>query len=396
MRVGVYLVELNPEYAGGLTTYAVGLVNGLLDNTRGHEVVLFVSDRGRPLLTERVKKAAAARFVTVDAPARGTAELLTALPGLGLFHPAVRNRRMAQVAEQIAAHCEVVLFPLCFMATYRLKVPSIVSFHDLQHETFPQFFNWRSLRARRVRFGATFRHASVIQASSQAMKQEALRVYGDRLTPERIAVIPEGVDYSEFAAPSGDDARARYNLPQEFVFYPAQLWPHKNHLRLLEALLRLRTRNGVEIPLVLTGSEYEAAPAVRAFVAQHAMNGQVFLLGRVPYPALRSLYEQTSYVISASLHESNCLPLLEAAASGSAVILADIPPNRESAQVFRVRLFDPLDINSIAATLLEAWAQRHENQPAVEANRAVARRFDWSVIANLYLDRAEQLCRNQS
>ena len=149
MRVGVYLVELNPAYAGGLTTYAVGLVNGLLDNTRGHEVVLFVSAPGRPLLTERVRKAATARFVNVDAPARGTAELLTALPGLELFHPAVRNRRMAQVAEQIAAECDVVLFPLCFMATYRLKVPSIVSFHDLQHETFPQFFNWRSLRARR-------------------------------------------------------------------------------------------------------------------------------------------------------------------------------------------------------------------------------------------------------
>jgi len=67
---------------------------------------------------------------------------------------------MRRVSEQISAECDVVLFPLCFMATYRLDVPSIVSFHDLQHESFPQFFNWRSLRARRVRFGATFRHAS--------------------------------------------------------------------------------------------------------------------------------------------------------------------------------------------------------------------------------------------
>jgi glycosyltransferase involved in cell wall biosynthesis len=227
------------------------------------------------------------------------------------------------------------------------------------------------------------------------MKAEALEVYGDRLTEGRIAVIPEGVDFAEFAAAPSPDWRAGYGVPDEFLLYPAQMWHHKNHLRLLQALEQLRSGAGIRIPLVLTGGEYEAAPAIRGFIRDRHLADQVFVLGRVPYPVLRGLYRQASYVLSASLHESSCLPIFEAAASGSPLIVADIPPNRESAQTFKLRLFDPLDVASIAAGLLEAWENRHRNRESVDANREAARNFDWTIIADMYLQRAEQLVCNR-
>lgn len=391
MRIGVYLCGLDPTYAGGLKTYAFGLVGGLVRNTRGHGVVLFVSEATGSSIVEQLPAASRATVVSVRMPAGRAFDGLARLPGLEALHVPVRNRRMRPVAALLESRCDTVLFPLSFMATYRLRIPSIVSFHDLQHETYPQFFSWRVLRDRRVRFGATFRHATVLQASSNAMKEEALRIYGDRLAPERVAVIPEGVDYDAFSAEPDSDCRGEYGLPPEFLLYPAQLWHHKNHLRLLEALDRLRSRNSCSIPLVLTGAEFEAAPAVRRFIAERGLGSQIFLLGKVPYAALRALYRQASYVLSASLHESSCLPILEAAASGSPLIVSDIPPNRESARVFELRLFDPLDVESIAATLSEAWAARRQNRQAADSNRETARRFDWSVIADMYLDQAECL-----
>jgi glycosyltransferase involved in cell wall biosynthesis len=391
MRIGVYLAGLNPAYVGGLTTYAVGLVNGLISNNRGCRIVTFVNDDAQSFLSDRIRTAANAAFVVVNEPSRNAPERLTRLPGLDVFHEQVRNRRMNRIADRIAAECDVVLFPLCYMATYRLAVPSIVSFHDLQHEVYPQFFNWRSLRDRRVLFGATFRHATLMQASSIAMKHEALRVYRDRLEPERITVIPEGVDYAVFSSPIAEDARKTYGLPDEFVFYPAQLWQHKNHLRLLQAIDMLWTRDSTKIPLVLSGAEYDAAPAIRRFIADRGLGDRVLLLGRVPFPALLSLYRQASYVVSASLHESNCLPLLEATASGTPIIAADIAANRESADIFQLRLFDPFDVESIATTLADAWRHRHANQEAVAANRESARRLDWTVVADMYLDQAEKL-----
>jgi glycosyltransferase involved in cell wall biosynthesis len=395
MRVGVYLAGLNTAYVGGLTTYAIGLVNGLIENHRGCEIVTFISNDSRCFLENRIVVAPHAGLVSVNEPPRSVIERLTRLPGLDVFHAQVRNRWMRRVSDQISAACDVVLFPLCFMATYQLRVPSIVSFHDLQHEVYPEFFNWRSLRSRRVLFGATFRHATLMQASSIAMKNEALRIYRDRLEPQRVTVIPEGVDFSVFSGTVDSDARAMYGLPDEFMFYPAQLWHHKNHLRLLEALDLVWTREKTKISLVLTGAEFEAAAAIREFIANRALGDRVFLLGKVPFPSLLSLYRQASYVVSASLHESNCLPLLEAAASGTPIILSDIPPNRESAMIFRIRLFDPLDVVNIAATLSEAWSQRHTNQEAVIANREIARGLDWKVVANMYLDQAQHLTSRQ-
>jgi glycosyltransferase involved in cell wall biosynthesis len=391
VRIGVYLTELNPAYVGGLTTYAVGLLNGLISSNRGHEIVFFVSDEAQAFLAARIDVASHARAVVINEPSKTTIERLTMLPVLSVFHKHLRNRRMRHVAKQISAECDVVLFPLCYMATYQLEVPSIVSFHDLQHEAYPQFFNWRSLRTRRVFFGNTFRHATLIQASSIAMKNDALRVYGDFLTPERVAVIPEGVDYSVFSGPSDEDARKTYGLPDEFMFYPAQLWQHKNHLRFIEALDLIGRRGGIKIPLVLTGAEYEAAPAIRRLIADRGLGERVFLLGKVPFPALLSLYRQASYVVSASLHESNCLPVLEAAASGSPMLVSDIPANRESAQFFQLRLFDPLNLENMVTAISEAWENRYANRDAVDANRESARKIDWTMVAGMYLDQAEML-----
>jgi len=391
MRIGIYLASLNASYVGGLTTYAVGLLNGLIANHRGNSIVAFVSNEGRRLMAERLTASPSFTTSIVSEPRPGPFERLTGLPGLEAFHAPVRNRRMREVSRRVAAECDIVLFPLCFMATYEPGVPSIVSFHDLQHEVFPQFFSWRALRARRVLFGSTFLNATLVQASSQAMMREVLRFYGDRVTSDRVTVIPEGVEFEVFAGPCTEDARCTYGLPEEFLHYPAQLWRHKNHLRLLEALDLIKRRDGIRIPLVLNGAEYEAAPEIRAFISQRALADQVFMLGKVPFADLLSLYRQASYVISASLHESNCLPMLEAAASGTPIIAADIPCNRESAQIFRLRLFDPLDVGSIADTLTEAWKHRGTNESAAKVNREAARQLDWSVIAGLYLDEAQRL-----
>jgi glycosyltransferase involved in cell wall biosynthesis len=393
MRIGIYLAGLNPAYVGGLTTYALGLLNGLTSNHRGHQIVAFVNDDAQLILADRMKVAPHAGSVAVNEPPRSMFERLTVLPTLRIFHKHVRNRRMRFVSDQISAECDVVLFPLCFMATYHLKVPSIVSFHDLQHEAYPEFFSSRDLRVRRVLFENTFRHASLMQASSFAMKNDALRVYRKFLLPERVAVIPEGVDYSVFSGPIDEDARKTYGLPDEFMFYPAQLWRHKNHLRLIEALDLIWRREGIKIPLVLTGAEYEAAPAIRRLIADRGLGDQVFLLGKVPFPALLSLYRQASYVVSASLHESNCLPVLEAAASGSPMLVSDIAANRESAEVFRLRLFDPLNLESIVTAISEAWKHRYANREAVDANRESARKLDWTMVAGMYVDQAEILIK---
>ena len=47
---------------------------------------------------------------------------------------------------------------------------------------------------------------------------------------------------------------AKYRLEPGYLFYPAQFWPHKNHITLLAALALLRER-GITERLVLCGSD---------------------------------------------------------------------------------------------------------------------------------------------
>ena len=48
------------------------------------------------------------------------------------------------------------------------------------------------------------------------------------------------------------------DLPERFVVYPANLWPHKNHERLVDALAVQRER---DVDLVLTGQPWNRLDA---------------------------------------------------------------------------------------------------------------------------------------
>ena len=52
-----------------------------------------------------------------------------------------------------------------------------------------------------------------------------------------------------------EQLRLKYHLPERYAFYPANMWPHKNHRLLLLALHRLRQTYGMSLSLVLTGDD---------------------------------------------------------------------------------------------------------------------------------------------
>ena len=390
LRIGIFMGELDLSFVGGLATYSAGVIQGLAKLPGSHRVIIFAPAAVEKVLKGRLGGLPKIDFVAMKNPALERADVISYVPGLGGLYAPLRNLIWRRQRARMSALADVVYFPTSYLTTPALDVPTVASFHDLQHEFLPENFGWPRRRVRRVRFGATFRYATAIQASSQAMKDDALSIYRDRIKPDAITVIPEGADSEAFGAPAPADARAKYKLPAEFLFYPAQLWPHKNHLRLLQALKLLRDE-GLTIPLVLTGGEFSAAQAIFAYIREAGLEDQVWRLGKVPFDDLRSLYQQATYLIAATLYESSSLPLVEGAASGVALIASATPPNKEASAWFQLRLFDPYAVPEIARVLKEAWKHRTGNVAAVAANRKAAKRFDWEHIAAAYLALFEKL-----
>ena len=233
MRIGVDLSVLDPDYVGGVNTFAIGLVRGLIDTCESADaLILIVTKRNSAFLREKFS-GSGVEFLEVQA-SRISARVNTTLSDLswvtGVFKLrywydlVFRPRLMHKIDRAI----DVLVAPMTLLEFYGLRAPALLSIHDIQQEYHPEFFTWKQ----RVRRWAPYRLSSwrayAVQASSQYIKDCLLEKFSF-MSPQEIFVIPEGVDIASFSKTEGEQPENTADLEAgAFVFYPAQLWPHKN------------------------------------------------------------------------------------------------------------------------------------------------------------------------
>jgi glycosyltransferase involved in cell wall biosynthesis len=173
--------------------------------------------------------------------------------------------------------------------------------------------------------------------------------------PEERTALIAAPPMRQFSADESDDlvqaARVRLKLPERFLLYPAQFWPHKNHFRLIEAF-RDVVAEVPDLKLVLTGKKRFGYDAVMAAINKFGLNDNVCLLGYVEREDLRAIYKLATALVMPSLFESVSIPIYEAFQVGTPVaasgILA-IPDQVGDAGL----LFDPKSVPSIKEAILK-------------------------------------------
>lgn len=396
MIIGFNAILISPNYTGGVNTYSFGLLEGLLRRKGDHGVTIFCSIHNEHVF-EKYRDDGAALEVFDDRQVRYrlgyriTRRLLKrSTAGLYL---AASKFFYAPLMRSIDRHCDLLYTPTSVSFPFGTTVPEVLSMHDIQHEHFPEFFDSKELEQRIVTCGLSTGNASVIQASSTFIKEDLLEHYPG-LKADRIAIIPEGVDIDFFAtARHPEETRKKYGLPERFLFYPAQLWHHKDHLTLLKALLLYRERHGEDVPLVLTGTKQTSGEIVTDFIEEHDMS-TVRYLGRVPFEDLIDLYHLACLLISASLHESSCLPVLEAIAAGTPVLVSDIDPNVEMGRTLQMNTFRTGDPDSLCETLHRCLGNEALLDGQADHNSAHIGRYSWNTIAEKYIDLFEKIIPN--
>jgi len=166
------------------------------------------------------------------------------------------------------------------------------------------------------------RHADALLVPSQATKDELIRAV--QADPDRIKVIPHGVDHRHFRRPSTDEVREvrtwlglRAGAP--FITFLGTLEPRKNIPGLIRAYIRSCSSLLTPPTLVLAGgtgwdSEIDAAAAE---IPSHL---RVIRPGFVPENLLPGLLGGAEIVAYPSFGEGFGLPVLEAMACGAAVL----------------------------------------------------------------------------
>jgi glycosyltransferase involved in cell wall biosynthesis len=398
MNLGFNCARVDLGYTGGVSTFTFGLLRGLVNSIGTNRIQLYVSQLNAGGFKEFANHPQVDIVVLPFSPIELTLRLKLASWSLGLnstaIHRFVVGRLFSRWSRTMRHGSDIMYTATTALFPFDTGTPNVLSMHDLQQFTFPYFFSLRERIARRVRYLLSATIATHQQASSKFMKSEFMKHYRF-LKDEQITVIPEGVMVEEFSAPPAIDAIGKYSLPQKFLFFPAQLWSHKNHITVLKALVHLREKSNLTIPLVMTGASDSGSGAIFRYIEEQSMTAVTYL-GKVPFRDIVALFQQARFFITATLYESSSLPFLEAAAAGCPIIASNTPPNRETSQFLKAKLFEPLDHEDLAEILLAVWDNEDLIREHASHNRQAVGHFHWNNVARRYWDMFNEVVQRQS
>ena len=274
-------------------------------------------------------------------------------------------------------------------------LPSVYNPHDLQHLHLPQLFSPGDIADRESVFSAACRFATRVVVVSNWTRNDFHRMYG--LSHERMSIIPWGAPTASCDAPTENQlspVKDKLGLTGEFMLYPAACWKHKNHVRLLHALARVRDVYGKRITLVCSGQKDAGAwDEVAATIRELRLDDLVRFVGYIPHSELRSLYRAALFVIVPTLFEAFSGPVFEAWLDGAPVAcsnVTDLPEQVRDAAL----LFDPWDISAIADALLRMISDGALRDQLRERGRARERQFSWDRTARTYRAVYRQVARH--
>jgi alpha-1,3-rhamnosyl/mannosyltransferase len=304
--------------------------------------------------------------------------LLRQIPGAYQARRWLEQKRFDQSrAQSIDLYHEPSLWPLSFDG------PTVMTLHDLTHLHYPETQPLARLREIERRLAEGLQRARLILVDSQYIADEAQRHFD--LPAQRFVVAPLGVA-SRFhpRAPESIDAvlKAHGVEAREYFLCVGTLEPRKNLRLALRAHARLPDAVRQRFPLLIVGMAGWERGQFSDELHQALAAGHVCLLGYLPDEQVAQLLAGARALIFPSLYEGFGLPVLEAMASGTPVILtrrSAMPEVAGSAGTY-VDHDDPDGVRDAMRRLIDDPAYW---QACADAGLQQARLFSWERCAKL-------------
>lgn len=386
MVIGVNLIPLRPGIVGGAEVYIRDLLDALCTIDKTNRYVLATARYNHDSLAlpfENVKRCLLyAEKISVTAALRWRRLLKRIFLKIKWVHRTFGHFRNDSLLGIIAANgIDLWFCPFGNLEPRRLCIPSVITVHDLQHEYHPEFFSEEELNHRKEFNRRSCSQATRIIAVSDFTKETIVEKYG--VNPRNITPVWEAVGTwfrPEAAADRYPGVKEKYRLPDSYIYYPANIWHHKNHATLLKAFVIYKDREKSGLKLVLSGAQMEGSGSIEETLSSLRLRDEVLFLGFLPREDLPSLYWGAESLVFPSLFEGFGIPLLEAMSVGCPVIAShttSIPEIVGDAAVF----FDPAAPESIAEAMCTITKQPQFRKRLIEKGRERAAMFSWAETA---------------
>ncbi len=304
--------------------------------------------------------------------------------------------------SRAAAHLDVDLF--FFPAVYSFfpltkRVATVVTFHDSIAEDHPALV-FPGARARlfwTLKCAVARRQADRMLTVSQAARARLAQRFN--VAEGVIHVVPEAAGRAFCRLDENasiDTLLARYGLPatSPLLLYVGGLSPHKN----LDGLLRsVALITDTPWHLVLVG-DYGADgflachDDLRALTSSLGLEARVTFTGFVPNNDLVALYNAATLFVMPSLDEGFGLPVVEAMACGTPVVVSargSLPELVGDAGV----LFDPTDETALGTVLRDLLGDARGRDRLRDAGLGRAAGYTWGTAAERTMQLFEEVVR---
>lgn len=249
----------------------------------------------------------------------------------------------------------------------------ITTVWDLSHRDDPEFPEVRHNREFELRDQNYMRilpKAVAILVDSEFGRDKVAKYYGIDL--KRIYVMPfqpasaiRSLDLNNSTPVNIND---KYQLEQSYVFYPAQFWPHKNHVYILEGLKILEERFSLHVGAIFTGNDYGNLAYIKNYAETLGLSARIRFPGFVSNEEMIELYRQSIGLVMPTYFGPTNLPPIEAFELGVPVLYSNRPELKKQVDDAAL-LIDLKDPGSMANHLVNLIGDKNLRDKLVKKGR---------------------------
>lgn len=265
-----------------------------------------------------------------------------------------------------------------------ISYPFIYTVWDLGHRVvpyFPEVSRGHTWQYRENMFRKMIEKSSYIITGCEEGRREILENYS--VSSAKIRTVPFPI--SEFCF--GKEEKPEWITEGQYFFYPAQFWAHKNHICILDALVILRAKYGLQPIVYLTGSDKGNKEYIQRKVNEAGLQDQVVFTGFLSEEEMKYLYTHASAMVYASLMGPNNLPPIEATYLACPIIITNLPGHIEQLEDAAL-YFDGYKPEELAYNMMQILTEPKLRESLLEKEKILAKRFEkvdyWSEIVKIF------------
>jgi glycosyltransferase involved in cell wall biosynthesis len=253
---------------------------------------------------------------------------------------------------RVLGHVSGGVFHSTYFTTYKnLKIPQVVTVHDMTYESFPEYFKSAGAKRHIADKKKCIDRADAIICVSESTKKALIRTY-PALSESKIHVIYHGIDDAfnpQYDKAEADALLRKHKVAKPFFLFVGKQGTYKNFSFLLETFNSWDKKD-----------QY-----------------QLIALPFVSESDLKLFYNTAKAFVFPSLDEGFGMPILESICCGARALASDIPVFREIGQGLPV-FFDPRDRSS----LIQALNSAHDLPALTDQEKQASRQkiqaeFSW-------------------